>query len=80
MIRVGSRHDRVYSIHLVAEGTVDGRVLQVLNKKMKIVEAIIGKRIKGEDAQIEKPADIEVFSEVNELFDMLVEDAEDRKK
>lgn len=80
MIRVGSTHDRVYSIHLVARNSVDSRVLQVLNRKMKIVEAIIGKRIKGEDAQIEKPAQVEVFSEINALFDMLVEDASDRKK
>lgn len=80
MIRVGSTHERVYSIHLVAEGTIDQRVLQVLTKKMKLVEAIIGKRIQGEEAQIEKPKHFEIVHELNELFDLLLEDATDHKK
>ena len=49
IIRLGSMHDRVYAFHLICKGTVDERVMEVMRKKMKLVEAIIGKRIKGED-------------------------------
>jgi len=80
MIRIGSLQDRVYALHLIAQGTVDERVWSVMQKKMKLIEAIIGKRIKGETdrgAEEGLGADVEfaVQSEITELFDTLREDA-----
>lgn len=49
MIRIGSTHDRCYAIHMVARGTIDTKVMGVLRTKMKLIEAVMGKRLKGED-------------------------------
>jgi len=60
MIRIGSIHDFCYVLHLVARRkgagsggrtgkggkTVDHRVLEVLDKKMELVEAVLGEKIK----------------------------------
>lgn len=75
MIRIGSLHDRVYAMHLVAEGTIDEKVLGVLKRKMKLIEAVMGKRIKGDD-----DSDIEIDSrnDITDLFRMMADDA--RKK
>jgi SNF2 family DNA or RNA helicase len=75
MIRIGSLHDRVYAIHLIADGTVDERVQKVLRKKMKLVEAILGKRLKGEE---ELDLQFDVGSDTREIFDGLREDARKR--
>lgn len=75
MIRIGSVHDRVYAVHLVAEDTVDENVMEVLGKKMVLVEAIIGKRLKGEK-DAEEPIFVE--SEIDDLFTSLRDSA--RKK
>jgi len=75
MIRIGSLHDRCYAIHLVARGrrrTVDARVLEVMHRKMKLVEAVLGKRLKGEG---EANAIIPVENDISEIFSLLVEDA-----
>jgi len=77
MIRIGSLHDRCYVIHLVAKGrskTVDHRVMEVLRKKMKLVEAVLGKRIKGEDDDTIIAAE----NEISDLFHALREDAKDQ--
>ena len=71
MIRIGSIYDRVYALHLICTNTVDERVMQIMSRKMDLVEAVLGKRIKGEDA------DIESFGEVSELFDALRADAQE---
>jgi SNF2 family DNA or RNA helicase len=81
IIRLGSMHDRVYAFHLVCKDTVDERVMTVMRKKMKLVEAIIGKRIKGEDDEdvavegLGEDTEFAVTSEVTELFDALRDDA-----
>ena len=81
MIRIGSIHDRVYAIHLVCKGTVDQRVIQVMNKKMKLVEAIIGKRVLGESDQGNEGEVIKVDGKaINEVFDALLEDARNMEK
>jgi SNF2 family DNA or RNA helicase len=49
MIRIGSIHDRCYAIHMVARGTIDTKVMAVLRTKMKLIEQVMGKRLKGED-------------------------------
>ena len=72
MIRIGSVHDRVYALHLVAKGTIDNRVQQVKNKKMKLIEAILGARVKGEQ---EPNQVIAADSGTRELYDYLLEDA-----
>jgi len=77
MIRIGSIHDRVYAVHLIAGGTVDARVQQVKNKKMKLIEAVLGQRIKGEKAP---DVVIDAGSGARELFDFLLEDARGKKR
>jgi SNF2 family DNA or RNA helicase len=80
MIRIGSLQDRVYAIHLMCDQTVDERVWTVMQKKLKLIEAIIGKRIKGEADTDEanalgKDVEFTVQSEVTELFQALHDDA-----
>jgi len=77
MIRIGSLHDRVYAIRLIAEGTIDERVQEVLRKKMNLIESILGKRIKGEEDLSD--LEFEVVSETKELFDSLMDDARGRR-
>jgi SNF2 family DNA or RNA helicase len=76
MIRIGSIHDRCYAIHLVAEGTIDERVVKVLTKKMGLVEAVLGKRIKGET---DTGVTVEATNDLSDLFNELVADARARK-
>ena len=75
MIRIGSEHDRCYVIHLVAKNgngkTVDHRVLEVMAKKMELVEAVLGKRLKGENDNTV----IAVENEISDLFQSLRQDA-----
>lgn len=49
MLRIGSIYDRVFAIHLVCEKSVDERVMDIMDRKMALLDAVIGKRIKGED-------------------------------
>jgi len=83
MIRIGSLHDNVLALHLVArskkEGaTIDQRVMDVIGSKMKLIEAVLGERLKGTEKKNDGDADgrIEVTSEINDLFDALKADAE----
>lgn len=71
MIRIGSLHDRVYAIHLIAEDTVDERVQKVKNEKMKLIQDILGQRIRGE----KMPTEYAAGGGTRELFDHLVSDA-----
>jgi len=77
MIRIGSLHQRVYAIRLIADGTVDERVQEVLQKKMMLVEAILGKRIKGEE---ELDIQFDAKSDMTEIFDGLRDDARRGRK
>lgn len=72
MIRVGSEHESVYAIHLVARGTIDERVQEVRRKKMKLIEQVLGERvkgIKGEDVVYE------AGSEIKDLYSAMISDA-----
>jgi len=77
MIRIGSEHDKCYVIHMVARRsgskpeTVDHRIMEVLGKKMHLIEAVLGKRIKGDDDQITVPMD----NDISDLFATLKNDA-----
>lgn len=84
MIRIGSPHDRVFAVHLVArskkikkEATIDQRVMDVINSKMGLVNAVLGERLKGVAKSTKDTSNeaIEVRSEINEIFDALKEDA-----
>jgi hypothetical protein len=77
MIRIGSVHDRCYAIHLVSEGTIDERVCKVLAKKMGLVEAVLGKRIKGEG---DSGVMVDASNDISDLFNELVADARARHK
>jgi len=77
MIRIGSTHDTCSVVHLVAKGkkkTVDHRVLEVLGKKMSLVEAVLGKRIKGTG----ESSIISVENDISDLFQSLKQDARER--
>lgn len=71
MVRIGSNHDRVYALHLCARGSIDMRVNQVLRSKMKLVEAVLGKRIKGES----KDVILAPEGDVKAIFEGIMEDA-----
>jgi SNF2 family DNA or RNA helicase len=75
MIRIGSVHDRCYAIHLVASGSIDVRVMGVLRKKMKLIEAVMGKRLKGEDGM---GGVISSENDISDLFAALQADARKR--
>jgi SNF2 family DNA or RNA helicase len=77
MIRIGSDHDRVYAFHLVCEDTVDERVQVVLRKKMGLIEAVLGERLRGEKATGKVYS---VGSDVKDLYDALVMDAIGRQE
>ena len=49
MLRIGSIHDRVFALHLVTEDSIDERVMDIMDGKMGLLEAVLGKRIKGDD-------------------------------
>ena len=72
MIRIGSEHDSVYAIHMVARDTIDERVQSVVKKKMKLIEQVLGERVKGKQG-----ADViyDAGSETKDLFAAMVADA-----
>jgi superfamily II DNA or RNA helicase len=72
MIRIGSLHDRCYALHLVAEGTIDDRVVKVMGNKMNLIEKVLGKRIKGET---DPDTVVAVENDLSDLFNALVQDA-----
>jgi SWI/SNF-related matrix-associated actin-dependent regulator 1 of chromatin subfamily A len=83
MIRIGSLHSNVLALHLVArskkEGkTIDHRVMDVIGSKMKLIEAVLGERLKGTEKGPDKAPTISVSSDINDIFDALRADAEAR--
>jgi len=72
MIRIGSAHDRVLAIHLAAEvegvPSVDMKVLEVIEKKLKLIESVLGERLKGSTGPGEV---ISSTSDVSDIFDAL---------
>jgi SNF2 family DNA or RNA helicase len=72
MVRIGSLHDRCYAVHLVARGTIDVHVMAVLRKKMKLIEQVMGRRLKGDDMD-----DVTVASQdsIDDLFTAMTRDA-----
>lgn len=71
MIRLGSEHDSVYALHMIARGTIDRRINQILSGKMDVFEKVLGKRIKQDGGTVRLSAS----SGLNELFAMLQRDA-----
>lgn len=82
LLRIGSKHDRCYAIHLIstrqkkkAEAkTVDHRIMEILRRKMTLIEAVLGKRLKGES---DSDAVIPAENDISELFTGLRQDATD---
>ena len=72
MIRIGSENDTCYAIHLVCRDTIDERVMQVVRKKMGLIEQVLGERVKGNK---DKDVVYEAGSEVKDLFDAMIADA-----
>ena len=72
MIRIGSDHENVYAIHMVARNTIDERVQGVVRKKMGLIEQVLGERVKG------KRGDNVIYdagSETKDLFTAMISDA-----
>ena len=74
MIRIGTEHSSVYAFHITSPDTIDDRVMEVLKRKMKLIESIIGKRIKDEDDD----TIVEATNDISDLFDALRSDARER--
>lgn len=72
MIRIGSEHDSVYAVHLVCRDTIDEHVQNVIKKKMRLIEQVLGERVKGERG---KDTVYGAGSEVRDIFDAIVKDA-----
>jgi SNF2 family DNA or RNA helicase len=75
MIRIGSENDTCYAIHLVCRDTIDERVMQVVRKKMNLIEQVLGERVKGKK---DKDVVYEAGSEVKDIFDAMIADARTR--
>jgi len=85
MIRIGSTHESVYAIHLVASGTIDEHVLKILKKKMVLIESVLGKRLKTTDAvspqeAVKEPAMVSVTSDTKELYYSMLDSAREQAK
>jgi SNF2 family DNA or RNA helicase len=76
MIRIGSEHDRVYAIHLVCQDTIDEHVQAVVKKKMALIQAVLGERVKGEKGETRV---FQNSSDTQDLFDALQADARRQK-
>jgi SNF2 family DNA or RNA helicase len=72
MIRIGSDHESVYAIHMVARNTIDERVQGVVKKKMGLIEQVLGERVKGEKG---KDIIYDAGSDTKDLFSAMVNDA-----
>jgi SNF2 family DNA or RNA helicase len=85
MIRIGSPHESVYSLHLISEGpdgeeTIDNHVRETLDDKMELIENVIGERVQKESSIDEEDEDdlaIDTESESKEIFEKLKEAAKD---
>jgi len=75
MIRFGSKHKKVLSVHLIAKDTVDEHTFKIVFPKKKLFEQVLGKRHEGL-LEFNEFGD----SEVNEIFNALLEDASKKKK
>lgn len=77
MIRIGSAHDRVLAIHLVCEKTVDERVMEIIQSKMDLIEAVIGKRLKEDDVGDQSMNLVVQESALEQVYRALCEDAKE---
>ena len=66
----------LFRSHLEARKTIDERVNQVLMKKMGLVEAVLGKKLKGDDSSVIVQAE----NDLSDLFASLVNDAKSLQK
>lgn len=86
MCRIGSEHERVVAIHLVAkppqivraQETIDGYTMQVLQKKVDLFEKVLDRKVHdrpfGQSDQISGPTNPE-YSEMDQIFGALIADA-----
>lgn len=75
-VRIGSEHDMVYAIHLSCRGTMDRHIRRLQDKKLKLMEAVMGQRLNRIDAE-EVGGDEDI---INLLFDSLMQDALEAKR
>jgi SNF2 family DNA or RNA helicase len=72
MIRIGSIHATVIAIHLIVRGTIDEKTQKITNKKLDLIERVLGKRLQGDTNGDDI---VEDGSELGALFDELCKDA-----
>lgn len=70
MLRIGSIHDRVFALHLVTEDSIDERVMDIMDGKMGLLEAVLGKRVKGDETDEDEVIQADKGS-IDALFDSL---------
>ena len=70
--RIGSEHDKIYAIHLVMRDSVDGRVMQALRRKIKIINATLGKRYLDSN---DTPVQVSTQNDISQIFQALQQDA-----
>lgn len=74
MLRIGSIYDRVVALHLLVEDSVDEKTMDIMEKKMGLLEAVLGKRLKGEDDDDDLVFEADKGG-VKDLFDALRDEA-----
>jgi SNF2 family DNA or RNA helicase len=79
MIRIGSPHQNVYAIHLLAESpfggrTIDDHVAGVLTKKMGFIRGALGDRIAGKEKEV-----YHITNDANDIFNSMFDEARRRK-
>ena len=72
LCRLYHKKHKVYALHLVCRNTIDEKLQSVIQSKMKMIESVLGERIKGKKA---KDTVYKASSEVRDIFDALVQDA-----
>lgn len=82
MIRIGSAHQRVYAMHMLAEGpggekTIDHYVLATLQKKMGWIEGTLGQRLVSDDGTGEDAEDMimGIGNDTDDIFAGLLQSA-----
>ena len=75
MIRFGSIHKKVLSVHLIAQDTVDEHTFKIVFPKKKLFEQLLGKRHEGL-LEFNEYGD----SEVSGIFSALLQDASNNAK
>ncbi len=77
MIRIGSVYDMCYAVHLLCKGTIDEKVQSILSRKMQLIVAILGERLKGDE---DDDYVIDSRNDMSDIFELMISHARSSKK